>query len=115
MIARRPAAAILLVTLLSAGAAFAETSRASREDGEEKRRKSEPALTLDVKDADVRAILEVVAEQCGIRNLIVDRDVTGKGTFLFEDVPCSTGIPVILRSLGLGAEFYSSSVVRVKP
>ena len=58
----------------------------------------------DVSDAEVRTIFASVKQQCGIRNVIIDRDVTGRGTFLFRDVPCEQAIRTITASLGLGVE-----------
>ena len=74
---------------------------------------TEASVTLDVKDAEVRVILKSMKEQCGIRNLIVDPNVTGTGTFLFHDVPCRTAFDIVLRSLGLASAEYSNSVVTV--
>jgi len=74
---------------------------------------AEAAVSLDVKDAEVRVILKSMKEQCGIRNLIVDPNVTGTGTFLFHDVPCRTAFDIVLRSLGLASAEYSNSVVTV--
>ncbi|HEX8252473.1 MAG TPA: hypothetical protein VF846_04920 [Thermoanaerobaculia bacterium] len=60
-----------------------------------------PSVTLDVKDADVRAILKSMQEQCGIKNLLVDKEVQGEGTILFRDVPCTTAFRVVFRQFGL--------------
>ncbi|HUP63671.1 MAG TPA: hypothetical protein VM557_00120 [Thermoanaerobaculia bacterium] len=76
--------------------------------------RSEPTVTLDVQDEDVRTILRSVAGQCGIRNLMIDPGVAGKGTFLFHEVRCGIALRTIFGSLGLAAEHYPSSVVRVK-
>lgn len=73
----------------------------------------EPTVTLDVVDAEVRAILASVKTQCGIRNIMIDPNVTGRGTFLFDEVPCSVALKTIFASLGLGSESHPS-VVRVK-
>ncbi len=74
---------------------------------------SEPRLALDVKDAEVHEIMKIVKQQCGIRNLIIDPDVSGKGTFLFKDVPCSVGLRTIVRSLELALEIDENSTVVV--
>ena len=70
-------------------------------------------VTLDVKDADVHAILKSIQKQCGIRNLVIDPGVTGSGTFLFHDVPCKVALDTVLRVNGLRAKTYSNSVVAV--
>jgi hypothetical protein len=73
---------------------------------------SEPTLTIDVKDGEVRDIMREVKSQCGIRNLIIDPDVQGRGTFLFNDLPCSQAIRTILATMGLEYEI-DSAVMRV--
>lgn len=73
----------------------------------------EPRLHLDVKDADVRSVLRSVKTQCGIANMMIDPEVAGRGTFLFDGVPCSEGLRIILASLGLGAE-VERNVVHVR-
>lgn len=72
-------------------------------------------VTLDVKDGEARVILRSVQQQCGIKNLIVDPDVQGSGTFFFRDVPCAQAIPVVLRVMGLAGQVQGSSVMRVEP
>jgi type II secretory pathway component GspD/PulD (secretin) len=72
-----------------------------------------PAVTLDVKDEDVRVILKSMQNQCAIKNLIIDPDVSGKGTFYFTDVPCRTAFDVVFRTMGLAAE-VSDDVVAVE-
>lgn len=76
---------------------------------------NEPAVTLDVKDADARAIFKSMQKQCGIRNLMIDPHVQGSGTFLFHDLPCRTAFSTVLRSLGLTSVSYSNSVVAIEP
>jgi hypothetical protein len=73
----------------------------------------DPSVTLDVKDADVHDILKSMQQQCGIKNLMIDPQVQGSGTFLFRDVPCRTAFDVVLRSLGLSSTVYDNSVVAV--
>lgn len=74
----------------------------------------EPTVTLDVEDAEVKEILRSMQRQCGIRNLVIDPDVQGKGTFLFTEVPCRQAFDVVLRTLGLSTDAYSSSLTRVE-
>lgn len=75
----------------------------------------EPAVTLDVKDEPIANILRSVQKQCGIRNLMIDPDVQGSGTFLFREVRCGVALETIFRSMGLTSESYPSSVLRVIP
>jgi type II secretory pathway component GspD/PulD (secretin) len=70
-------------------------------------------VTLDVKDEEIHAILKSMQKQCAIRNLVVDPGVSGNGTFYFHDLPCRTAFDVVLRTMGLAAE-YSDDVVAVE-
>ena len=72
-------------------------------------------VTLDVKEGEARVILRSLQQQCGIKNMIVDPDVHGSGTFFFRDVPCAQAIPVVLRVMGLAGQVQSNSVIRVEP
>jgi type II secretory pathway component HofQ len=58
-------------------------------------------VSLDVKDADVRVVLKSMQQQCGIRNLLIDKEVQGEATLLFRDVPCATAFKVVFRQFGL--------------
>jgi hypothetical protein len=51
--------------------------------------------------------------QCGIKNLIIDPQVQGSGTFLFNQVPCRQAFDIVLRSLGLAAQTDSDTLVSV--
>jgi type II secretory pathway component HofQ len=62
------------------------------------------SVTLDVKDADVRVILKSMQQQCGIRNLLIDKEVSGNGTLLFRDVPCATAFKVVFQQFGLAGQ-----------
>ncbi|HET7712878.1 MAG TPA: hypothetical protein VFL80_13180, partial [Thermoanaerobaculia bacterium] len=74
----------------------------------------EPTVTLDVKDAEARDILKSMQRQCGVKNLVIDPDVGGKGTFMFREVPCRSACRIVLRSLGLSSVEYSSSVTLIE-
>jgi hypothetical protein len=65
------------------------------------RKDHDATVTLDVKDEDVRVILKSMKQQCGVKNVILDPDVQGKGTFLFNKVPCRTAFSVVFRTMGL--------------
>ena len=71
-------------------------------------------VTLDVQDEDIHEILGSMQKQCGIRNLVIDPNVEGKGTFFFRDVACSTAFDAVLESAGLRAATYDNSVVSVR-
>lgn len=86
---------LLLLALLGSTALFAD----------------ERAVTLDVKDEDVRVILKSMQQQCGIRNLIIDKEVAGKGTIYFNAVPCPTAFKVVFMQFGLTGQLDSNIVV----
>lgn len=58
-------------------------------------------VSLDVKDAEARVVLRSMQKQCGIKNLVIDPDVQGSGTFYFRDVPCAKAFRIVLRTMGL--------------
>jgi type II secretory pathway component GspD/PulD (secretin) len=70
-------------------------------------------VTLDVKDADVKDVLKSMQKQCGIRNLLIDPDVSGRGTFYFRDVPCDTAFRVVFRTTDLRGRMEPNSVLTV--
>lgn len=65
---------------------------------------AEPVVTLHEKDGDVREILKSMQKQCGIRNMVIDKDVAGKATLYFKEVPCSTAFKVVFRVFGLAGQ-----------
>jgi len=71
-------------------------------------------VTLDVKDEDVRVILQSMQKQCGIRNLLIDREVNGAGTIYFRDVECATAFRVVLAQFGLAGQM-EAAVMSVEP
>lgn len=93
---RSALAAVLVLAL--APAAFAEKPR---------------SVNLDVKDEEIHVILKSMQTQCAIKNLIIDPDVQGRGTFYFRDVPCRTAFDVVFRTMGLRSSDYGNSVVTV--
>ncbi len=74
----------------------------------------EPTVTLDVKDEDVRIILESMQKQCGIKNLLIDKDVTGKGTIYFREVSCTTAFSTVFKQFGLAGQ-VEQNMVTVEP
>ena len=71
-------------------------------------------VTLDVKDGEARAVLQSMRKQCGIRNMIIDPEVQGSGTFYFKEVPCGTAFRVVFRTLGLTGQI-EPNLVTVDP
>ena len=74
-----------------------------------------PTVSLDVKDEDVVVILKSMQKQCGIKNLIIDKEVQGKGTFIFHDLPCERAFDTVFRTMSLRAKVYSNDVINVSP
>jgi len=71
-------------------------------------------VTLDVKDEDVHAILKSMQKQCAVKNLVIDPNVSGNGTFYFHDLPCGKAFDVVLSTMGLAAVTDSDSTVEVE-
>jgi type IV pilus assembly protein PilQ len=59
------------------------------------------AISLDLKDADIRDVLKTFAK-LGRFNLAIDPDVKGSVTVRLENVPWDQALDVILRMNGLG-------------
>ena len=77
---------------------------------------AEKTVTLDVKDADVREVLQSLKTQCAIKNMIIDKEVpSSSATFYLHDVPCETAFKVVFRTFDLAAEPIENSVLRVSP
>jgi type II secretory pathway component GspD/PulD (secretin) len=77
---------------------------------------AEHKVTLDVKDADVRDVLQSLKTQCAIKNMIIDKEVpASSATFYLRDVPCETAFKAVFRTFNLAAEPIENSVLRVSP
>ena len=74
-----------------------------------------PTVTLDVKDEDVVVILKSMQKQCGIKNLVIDKEVQGKGTFIFRELSCERAFDTVFRTMDLRAKAYSNDVINVSP
>ena len=74
----------------------------------------EPVVNLDVKDEEIRVILKSMQEQCGIKNLLIDKEVGGKGTFILRDMPCARAFDIVARTMGLAYDIEPNSVVNVQ-
>jgi len=73
-------------------------------------------VTLDVKDADVRDVLQSLKAQCAVKNMIIDKEVpASSATFYLRDVPCETAFTVVFHTFSLAAAPIENSVLRVSP
>jgi type II secretory pathway component GspD/PulD (secretin) len=79
------------------------------------RASARPSVDLDVKDEDVVVVLKSMQKQCGIRNLVIDKEVQGKGTFIFHDLSCERAFDTVFRTMSLRAKIYSNDVINVSP
>lgn len=75
---------------------------------------AEKRITLDVVDARATELLPRLAAECGIRNVMIDEDIEGSATFRLIDVPCSEALGVVLRTLGLRAQFEPGNLLVVE-
>jgi hypothetical protein len=71
-------------------------------------------VNLDVKDAEARDVLLSLKKQCGIRNMLIDKEVRGKATFYLRDVPCETAFRVVFRTYGLASDPDIPDVLAVR-
>ncbi len=71
-------------------------------------------VTLDVKDEEIHSILLSMQKQCGVRNLVIDPGVEGRGTFLLRDLPCPTAFELVARTMSLLITEEENSVVTVR-
>ena len=99
-----------MLIFFAASSALAATEKKISEGEKPRPVANELTVTLDVKDMDARDILKSMQRQCRIRNLAIDAAVQGKGTFYFQDVPCRTAFPIVLRSLGLDSVTYPNVI-----
>ena len=109
----RVVAIVVVIASLALPAGAATVKRLDGGPGRAVVKSAQPTVTIDVKDAEAGEILKSMQKQCGVRNLMIDPNVKGKGTFYFYEVPCRQAWSVVLRSMGLDSVVYSSSVVTV--
>lgn len=70
-----------------------------------------PLISIDLKDADVRNVLRLIADVSG-RSIVVTDDVEGKVTMHLSEMPWEAALDAVLRSLNLGRR-VAGTVVRV--
>lgn len=68
-------------------------------------------MSLDLKDADVRNVLRLIADVSGL-SIVVTDDVEGKVTMRFSEMPWEAILDAVLRSLHLGSRNLGD-VIRV--
>ena len=72
-------------------------------------------VTLDVKDEEIVPVLKSMQKQCGIKNLVIDKEVQGKATFFFNELSCERAFDTVFRTMSLRAKVYSNDVINVSP
>lgn len=86
-------------------------ARAGKTLGDTEQRYTGSRMTIDVKGAEVRDILKLIAEHANL-NLVADPDVTATQDIYFRDTPWDQILDVLLKQAGLGKEI-SNGVIRV--
>ncbi|MDI6871888.1 MAG: secretin N-terminal domain-containing protein [Bacillota bacterium] len=71
-----------------------------------------PAVTLEVKGADVRDVLQMLS-RLGSLNIVADRTVKGEVSFSFTEVPFSQALDLVLKAAGLEGRLVNSRTVFV--
>jgi type IV pilus assembly protein PilQ len=69
------------------------------------------AISLDLKDADLRDVLHTFSQLTGL-NIVVDPEVKGSVTVRLHDVPWDQALDLILRTNGFG-DVLEGNVLRV--
>ena len=75
----------------------------------------EPVIDKPGRGAFAHTDFELLLRIKGIKNLVIDKDVQGKGTFLFRELPCDRAFGVVFETMGLRAKTYGNVVVNVSP
>jgi len=87
---------LLFVFLSSSAIIFAENSK----------------INLNFKDADIRVVLESLAEKSGV-NIVAAPEVTGLVSVKLSDVDWETALDVITQTYGYGYEWINKEIVMV--
>jgi len=70
---------------------------------------SEPLVTIDVVNGDVRAVYNMIAEQSGY-NVVLFPSVTGNITVKFDAVPWRKALGDVLRIMGHDARIEGNTI-----
>lgn len=79
--------------------------------GDTQQRYTGSRMTIDVKGAEIRDILKLIAEHAKL-SLVADPDVTATQDLFFQDKPWDQILDIVLKQAGLGKEI-SNGVIRV--
>jgi type IV pilus assembly protein PilQ len=74
---------------------------------------TQPTMSLDFKDADIRDILRAIGTKFGI-NLVVDRQVKGHVTVHLQNVPVIDGLRMLLESNGFALNDKGNGLYQVE-
>ena len=80
---------------------------------EEKRQYTGEKMTLNFQDAEIRAILQLLADQSG-QNIVVSDSVRGNITLRLQNVPWDQALDIVLRTKGLDKR-QDNNVIIVAP
>lgn len=67
-------------------------------------------ITLDLKDADIRGVLKLLADKSGF-NIITDSDISGRTNIFVKDMPLWDAIDMILKSNNLAYQKKGSTLI----
>jgi len=67
-------------------------------------------ITLDLKDADIRGVLKLLADKSGF-NVITDSDISGRTNIFVKDMPLWDAIDMILKSNNLAYQKRGSTLI----
>jgi inorganic pyrophosphatase len=71
-------------------------------------------ITLDIQDADVREVINAIAEASGA-NLVVAPEVTGRVTLHLEEVPWRAALQAVVKSVRCQVIEEDSGILRLMP
>lgn len=75
---------------------------------------TESTVSLDVSRRAAEEIVASLAAECGFRNVWIPRPLGVKGTFRFEEVPCSIALRTVIESLDLTTSEGSNGILLVE-
>ncbi len=72
------------------------------------------SVTMDLKGADVRDVLRVIAEIGGV-NLVADPSVEGEVTLSLKGISAREGLDLVVRAMGLASRYVGNTIVVAAP
>ena len=60
-------------------------------------------------------LARTVTPPATVKNLVIDKEVQGKATFIFHELSCERAFDTVFRTMSLRAKIYSNDVINVSP